>query len=382
MSKLGGGVSAPSMISFQRWVQSSQMWPPGPAISFLTCRCDLPQKEQRSCSFESVGRAISLSVSEHLVLGDHPIDDAVLRRLFRAHEVIALGIAPDLVVFLPGVVGDDAVEALADVDDLLGVDLDVGGLTLEARADLVDEDLRVWQRHALALRAAGQQQRAHRHGDADADRRHVGLDELHRVVDREAGVDAAARRVDVDRDVLVGVLALQMEQLGHDEVCDLVVHRRPEENDALVEQTGGDVERAFTTRGLLDNHRDKWAHGPRFGSLSAAPVLPGGWRASLLMVGFRRKGLERYWPGVQSRPPAPSSSSPDSGVQSNLRAWACSTEIGLAWSTSQSTASFWARSALSSSRRPACWRRSRSFSTVVSSRAALACRASRTSPSE
>jgi hypothetical protein len=34
----------------------------------------------------------------------------------------------------------------------------------------------------------------------------VGLDELHRVVDREAGVDRAARRVDVDRDVLVRVL--------------------------------------------------------------------------------------------------------------------------------------------------------------------------------
>jgi hypothetical protein len=37
-----------------------------------------------------------------------------------------------------------------------------------------------------------EQQRAHRHRDPDADRRHVGLDELHRVVDRQAGVDRAA----------------------------------------------------------------------------------------------------------------------------------------------------------------------------------------------
>src|SRR2546423_11451940 len=29
-------------------------------MSFLTCRCDLPQKLQRSCSFESVGRATPL----------------------------------------------------------------------------------------------------------------------------------------------------------------------------------------------------------------------------------------------------------------------------------------------------------------------------------
>jgi hypothetical protein len=38
-------------------MHSSQMYTPGPAISFLTWRCDLPQKLQRSCSFESVGRA-------------------------------------------------------------------------------------------------------------------------------------------------------------------------------------------------------------------------------------------------------------------------------------------------------------------------------------
>src|SRR3954470_13570779 len=356
-------------------------------MSFLTCRCDLPQNEQSSCSLESVGRAIlslpsAPSCFPDLVLRDHAIDYAVLRGLLGGHEVIALGIGANLLVGLPGVIGNDSIQALAYIDDLLGVDLDVSGLTLEARADLVDEDLGVGQRHALALRAAGQQQRAHAHRDADADGLDVGLDELHRVVDREARVDAAARRVDVDRDVLVGVLALQMQELGHDQIRDLVVHRRPEEDDPLVEETGVDVERAFTARGLLDNHRDKWAHGPRFGSLSAAPVLPGGWRASLLMVGFGREGLERYWPGVQSRPPAPSPSSPDSGVQSNLRAWACSTEIGLARSTNQSTASFWARSCLSSSMRPACWRRSRSFSTLVFSRVALACSASRTSPSE
>ena len=53
----------------------------------------------------------------------------------------------------------------------------------------------------------------------------VRLDELHRVVDREPGVDRAARRVDVERDVLVRVLRLEVEQLGDDQVRDL--RRRP-----------------------------------------------------------------------------------------------------------------------------------------------------------
>jgi hypothetical protein len=33
------------MISLQRSMHSSQMYTPGPAMSFLTCFCDFPQKE-------------------------------------------------------------------------------------------------------------------------------------------------------------------------------------------------------------------------------------------------------------------------------------------------------------------------------------------------
>ncbi len=42
------------MISLQRSMHSSQMYTPGPAMSFLTCRCDLPQKLQSSWSLPSV----------------------------------------------------------------------------------------------------------------------------------------------------------------------------------------------------------------------------------------------------------------------------------------------------------------------------------------
>src|SRR5205807_1477149 len=92
----------------------------------------------------------------------------------------------DLVAFLA------ETQPLAHREHLAGVDVDVGGLPLEARGGLVDDDPAVGQREALALGAAGQQQRAHRGGDPEADRRHVGLDELHGVVDREARVDVAA----------------------------------------------------------------------------------------------------------------------------------------------------------------------------------------------
>ncbi len=58
MSKLGGAVSSSSMISLQRSMHSSQIYTPGPAISFFTCLWDLPQKLHSNCSLESVGRAM------------------------------------------------------------------------------------------------------------------------------------------------------------------------------------------------------------------------------------------------------------------------------------------------------------------------------------
>jgi hypothetical protein len=51
-----------------------------------------------------------------------------------------------------------------------------------------------------------------------------------------------------------------MEQLGDRQVGDLVVDRRPEEDDPLAEQTRVDVEGALAVQGLLDHHRDLRAH--------------------------------------------------------------------------------------------------------------------------
>jgi hypothetical protein len=45
-----------------------------------------------------------------------------------------------------------------------------------------------------------------------------------------------AGRVDVDRDVLVRLLRLEVQELGDDEVCELVVDRRAEEDDPLPER--------------------------------------------------------------------------------------------------------------------------------------------------
>src|SRR6185437_14207714 len=67
-----------------------------------------------------------------LVLLDDPVDQPVLDGLVGLEEAVALHVAVNLLLGLPGVVGVDLVGALTDVEDLAGVDLDVRGLALEA----------------------------------------------------------------------------------------------------------------------------------------------------------------------------------------------------------------------------------------------------------
>src|SRR5438093_11749256 len=111
-----------------------------------------------------------------------------------------------------------------------------------------------------------------------------------------------------------------MQELGDDQVGDLVVDGRSEEDDALVQQSGVDVERALAARGLLDHHRNQRAH--------AGSLLPG--VHNFVSVS-----------GVSL-----------SGVQIWSRASASSVEIGLTSSTRRSSAARIRRSSRSVSWRP------------------------------
>ena len=172
---------------------------------------------------------------------------------------------------LPGGLDQDVDHPPAHLDHLGDGQLHVGRLTLRATVRLVDQHPGVRQGVALARCARGEQHRGGRRSLTDADRGHVGVDEPHRVVDGEQAVHVATGTVDVDGDVGVGVLALQVQQLGDDQVGDVVVDGRAEEDDAIDEQPRVDVERSLASVGGLDDGWDQ--HGLRsFDRRSCATV--------------------------------------------------------------------------------------------------------------
>ena len=65
---------------------------------------------------------------------------------------------------------------------------------------------------------------------------------------------------------------------------------RAQEDDPLVEQSRVDVERALSTRGLLDDHRDEWAH---LGVVShTGSLLLPGVRSFAAVSGFSFSGVQ------------------------------------------------------------------------------------------
>src|SRR5207244_277990 len=99
----------------------------------------------------------------------------------------------------------------------------------------------VGQRGPPSLDAAAEQHRGGAGGHADAGGGDRGRDQVHGVVDRQAGVDDPAGAVNVELDLLVGVLLGEVEELGDDQVGDLVVNRGAEKDDAVAEQQRVDV---------------------------------------------------------------------------------------------------------------------------------------------
>src|SRR5713226_1758611 len=193
-----------------------------------------------------------------LLFDHHFVYETVLLCLTCAHEMVAICILLDPVERLPGVLHDDLIQLRLQAQDFLRVQLDVARLPAEPAARLVDHDAGMGEGKALSLRAGRQQERRHRGRHAHADGRDPRLHVLHRVVDGEAGGDRTARAVDVQADVLVGILALEEEHLRDDHVGDVVVKRRAEEDDAILQEARVDVVGALAAVRLLhdEGHRD------------------------------------------------------------------------------------------------------------------------------
>ena len=151
--------------------------------------------------------------------------------------------------------GDDMEEFGAGFLDLLGSDENVGRLPLGAAERLMDQYTRMRQGRTFARGAGTEEHRAHRGGHPGTDRRHIGIDQLHRIVNTQPGRHLAAGRIQIQGDVRIGIGRSQEEQLGLDDVGHVVVDRDAEEDDTIHHQAAEDVHRSDIHLAFLDDGR-------------------------------------------------------------------------------------------------------------------------------
>lgn len=191
------------------------------------------------CSFCHIG--------ERLFAVQNAVDHAIFTGFFGRHPVVAVAVGPNFVKVGMAMLSNNGIEFLFEFHNFTGRDFDVGSLALCTAEGLVDHDAAVGEGRTFAFLAGDEKNGGHRGGHACADGGNVALDELHGVVDAEAGVDAAAGTVDVDGDVLAGVGAVEVEELGLESVGGVVINLRAEEDDAVHHEAAehvhlGDVE--------------------------------------------------------------------------------------------------------------------------------------------
>jgi hypothetical protein len=68
------------------------------------------------------------------------------------------------------------------------------------------------------------------------------------------GRDRSPRTVDVEQDVLVGILGLEKEHLRDHQVGNRVVDARTDEDDAVLEKARKNIVRPLPAVGLFDDH--------------------------------------------------------------------------------------------------------------------------------
>src|SRR3954449_12868080 len=96
------------------------------------------------------------------------VGEAVLDRLVRLEEAVAVDVVHHLLDAAAGMLRDDLGVAARQREDLFCRDLDVGRRAAEAARALGDHPLRVGQAVPLAVRAGREDERSRRHRHADA----------------------------------------------------------------------------------------------------------------------------------------------------------------------------------------------------------------------
>ena len=167
---------------------------------------------------------------------DDRVDQAVLHGFGRAHPVVAVDVAVRCARPTARCRPRAARHAGFEAQHFARLHFDVGGSALEAGGAPGGSGCASWAGRCACLWRRRRSQAPIDGGHADARRRDRDWDQLHRVVDGQAGVEEPPGKLMYSWISRSGSSCCQVQQLRHDQVGDRVVDLRAEEDDAVAQQ--------------------------------------------------------------------------------------------------------------------------------------------------
>lgn len=128
-----------------------------------------------------------------LALGDNLIDQTVLSGRFRRHEIVAIGIFFNPFQRLTGHFRQHLVHPSTDIQNMIGVNLYIAGLSLRSAERLMNHHFAVGSALRFPLAPGRQQEGGHAGGHTNTDGGYIAANELHCIVNRHAGGNRARR---------------------------------------------------------------------------------------------------------------------------------------------------------------------------------------------
>ena len=192
------------------------------------------------------------------------VDEAIAQSLLGGLPIVTVGGSGQLLHGLAAGFGENAIDPLLDMLDVLSHQGDVSRLALDAAQGLMDHDLGVGRGVALALGTGGQQEGTHGGGDTGGHGADVAADAvLHHIVDGHASGDTATRAVDVHNDVSTRITLIQVAQLLDNAIRRHVIDFASKVDDAVGDQFLTDQVGCMVVTVHVGNHggEDDFTHG-------------------------------------------------------------------------------------------------------------------------
>ena len=115
----------------------------------------------------------------------------------------------------------------------------------------------MWQSKSFPFRSSSKQERSHRSRKSGTNSLNITLEDLHRIVNCQSGINFSTRRIDVHDDIFLRIFLFQIEHLRYDRIDHRTMYLLSHENNSIFKESWVNIVSSFSIFGFFKDGRNK-----------------------------------------------------------------------------------------------------------------------------